>query len=603
MAIKIQNTIVIDNDRNIINVANVAGTLTTAAQPNVTSVGTLTSLAVTGNISGGNVAGGNSVTANFLTGTLTTAAQPNVTSVGTLTGLGVTGNITAGNVNGGNLVSANFFTGTLTTAAQPNVTSVGTLTDLSVTGNISGGNLNTAGQVVASSLESNVSTGTSPLIVASTTLVANLNADLLDGYNSSITAVANTVVVRDANANVAANVFTGNSIDVTGNAIIGGNLVVSGNIIYTNITDLNISDPVIGLGRGPNNTPLTTNDGKDRGTEMWYYTTSEKSAFFGYDNSTGKLFAATDITNTADVITVNAYGNLVVGGLEADTISATSASLTSLGVTGNITSGNVSGTTGAFTNVSGNGSALTALNASNITTGTLDQARLANASLTVNGTSITLGGSGTVTANATTLTGTSLNSTVVSSSLTSVGTLGSLSVTGNIDGGNISTVGTATIGTVQTATLTTGANTTAGNITGNWTLTAGSRLEATYADLAERYRSDHPYQPGTILMIGGSTEVTIADVSGKYRLAGIVSTAPAYVLNSTIDNSVIVALTGRVPCRVVGKIAKGDLITISHLAGVGTSAAPPASGTVVGRALESYDSDEVGVIEVKVDQC
>jgi len=935
---------------------NVTGTLTTAAQPNVTSVGTLTSLAVTGNITGGNVTGGNLVTANFFTGTLTTAAQPNVTSVGTLTGLGVTGNITAGNVNGGNLVSANFvtgtlttaaqpnvtsvgtltslnvtgnvtannfvgnvvgnitgnitvpgantnvifnddglanastgftfnkttnsvavtgnlsagnvgganlvsanfFTGTLTTAAQPNVTSVGTLTSLDVTGNITGGNLNTAGRVVASRLESNVATGTSPLIVASTTLVANLNADLLDGYNSSITAVANTVVVRDANANVAANVFTGNSIDVTGNAIIGGNLVVSGNIIYTNITDLNISDPVIGLGRGPNNTPLTTNDGKDRGTEMWYYTTSEKSAFFGYDNTTGKLFAATDITNTADVITVNSYGNLVVGGLEADTISATSASLTSLGVTGNITSGNVSGTTGAFTNVSGNGSALTALNASNITTGTLDQsrlanaattlgstaltlgstvttvagltsvtsttfvgaltgaatsattagtvttaaqpnitstgtltslavtgnitsgnvsgttgaftnvsgngsaltalnasnistgtlsqarlanvsttlgsttltlgetvttvagltsvtsttfvgaltgaatsattagtvttaaqpnitstgtltslavtgnitsgnvsgttgaftnvggtlttaaqpnitstgtltslavtgnitsgnvsgttgaftnvsgngsaltalnasnistgtlsqARLANASLTVNGTSITLGGSGTVTANAQTLTGTSLNATVTGSSLTSVGTLGSLAVTG-----------TATIGTVQTATLTTGASGTAGSITGNWTLTAGSRLEATYADLAERYRSDHPYQPGTILMIGGSTEVTIADVSGKYRLAGIVSTAPAYVLNSTIDKSVIVALTGRVPCRVVGKIAKGDLITISDIPGVGTSIVPPASGVIVGRALESYDSDEVGVIEVKVDQC
>ena len=664
---------------NLVSANFVAGTLTTAAQPNITSVGSLTSLTVTGNITGGNIdtagvitATGNITGGNLsgtnVTGTLTTAAQPNITSVGTLTSLAVTGNITGGNVAGGNLVSANFLTGTLTTAAQPNITSVGTLTGLGVTGNITGGNLNTAGLVVASRLESNIATGTAPLTVASTTLVTNLNADLLDGYNSSITTVANTVVVRDSNGNIDANTFVGNTLSISGNATITGNLNVGGNITYTNITDLNISDPIVGLGRGPNNTPLTSNDGKDRGAELWYYTTSEKSAFFGYDNSTGKLIAAIDVTNSVDVITVNSYGNLVVGGLEATTGSVSGnlsagnvdggnlvtanfftgtlttaaqpnitsvgtltslavtgnvtagnvgggnlvtanfftgtlttaaqpnvtsvGTLTSLAVTGNVTTGNVSGTTGAFTNVSGNGDALTSLNASNISSGTLAQARLANASLTVNGTSITLGSSGTVTANAQTLTGTSLNSTVTGSSLTSVGTLGSLTVSG-----------TATVGTVQTSTLTTGASGTAGSITGNWTLTSGSRLEATYADLAERYASDEQYEPGTILMIGGTAEVTIANKSGQYRLAGIVSTAPAYVLNSTIPDSVIVALTGRVPCRVVGKIQKGDLITISDIPGVGTSVAPSASGTVIGRALENYDSTEVGVIEVKVDQC
>jgi hypothetical protein len=71
----------------------------------------------------------------------------------------------------------------------------------------------------------------------------------------------------------------------------------------------------------------------------------------------------------------------------------------------------------------------------------------------------------------------------------------------------------------------------------------------------------------------------------------------------TGDHVVAVALAGRVPCLVVGKIAKGDLITISDIPGVGTSIAPPAPGVIVGRALESYDSEQVGVIEVKVDQC
>lgn len=143
---------------NIANVANsvaaanitgqvanalVAGTVYTNAQPNITSVGTLTSLAVTGNVTAGNISGANRITANFITGTLTTAAQPNVTSVGTLTSLNVTGNINAANVNATRLC------GSLITAAQPNVTSVGTLTSLNVTGNIVSGNANLGNAVRA----------------------------------------------------------------------------------------------------------------------------------------------------------------------------------------------------------------------------------------------------------------------------------------------------------------------------------------------------------------------------------------------------------------------------------------------------------------------
>jgi hypothetical protein len=98
-------------------------------------------------VAGANVSGqvGNALVA----GTVYTNAQPNITSVGTLTSLAVTGNITNGNVTGGNLVSANYLTGTLTTAAQPNITSTGTLTSLSVTGNVSAGNVILNGQTVA----------------------------------------------------------------------------------------------------------------------------------------------------------------------------------------------------------------------------------------------------------------------------------------------------------------------------------------------------------------------------------------------------------------------------------------------------------------------
>jgi hypothetical protein len=240
--------------------ATTAGTVTTASQPNITSVGTLTSLSVTGNATAGNVDAGNLLTANFVTGTLTTAAQPNITSVGSLTSLSVLGNANVGNIGGNNAVFT-LVTGTLTTASQPNVTSVGTLTTLSVSGNANVGNLGTAqvlatANITAPQLISNVSTGTAPLVVTSTTKVTNLNADLLDGYNTATAATANTVVVRDADGSFSANIVTATlsgaattagtvttasqpnitsvgtltSVDVTGNATAGNVYANSGTI-------------------------------------------------------------------------------------------------------------------------------------------------------------------------------------------------------------------------------------------------------------------------------------------------------------------------------------------------------------------------------------
>jgi hypothetical protein len=94
-------------------------------------------VSATGNVTAGNLSGTNIV------GTITTAAQTNITSVGTLGSLSVTGNVAVGNVSGTNL------TGTLATAAQTNITSVGTLDSLSVTGNVNAGNLRTAGLISA----------------------------------------------------------------------------------------------------------------------------------------------------------------------------------------------------------------------------------------------------------------------------------------------------------------------------------------------------------------------------------------------------------------------------------------------------------------------
>ena len=155
--------------------------------------------------------------------------------------------------------------------------------------------------------------------------------------------------------------------------------------------------------------------------------------------------------------------------------------------------------------------------------------------------------------------------------------------------------------TITVTGITTGAAATAGSVTGNWTLTAGSKWQATYADLAEYYSSDVDYEPGTVLIFGGTAETTTTKVFGDNRVAGVVTTNPAFTMNATLEGTrVCVALQGRVPCKVVGKVRKGDMLTTSAIPGHAAKAIDPKVGTIIGKALEDKDTLEAGVIEVAV---
>jgi hypothetical protein len=159
-------------------------------------------------------------------------------------------------------------------------------------------------------------------------------------------------------------------------------------------------------------------------------------------------------------------------------------------------------------------------------------------------------------------------------------------------------VGQSGNGSITANVLTTGANTTAGSITGNWSLTAGSRLNATYADLAEYYEADAQYEPGTVLEFGGEKEVTLAQ-DGTARVAGVVSTDPAYAMNTKCPGiATAIALQGRVPTKVRGSVRKGDMM-VSAGNGYARPWNNPQMGTVIGKALENFDGIE-GVIEVAV---
>ena len=264
--------------------ALVAGTVYTNAQPNITSVGTLATLSVSGNanignigtgglitstgnlnagniITGGivsatgngsfsNVNAGNLLTANYTTAVITTGAQPNITSTGTLVSLSVSGNITGGNIITGGVISATgnanvgnigaaagVFTtvaGTLTTAAQPNITSTGTLASLSVAGTsnlgavgnvtITGGTngyvLSTNGSGTLSWVAQSAGGGASISNGTSNVNIATSGGNVTTGVNGN----ANILVVTGTGANV------NGTLSVTGQSNLGavGNVVITG---------------------------------------------------------------------------------------------------------------------------------------------------------------------------------------------------------------------------------------------------------------------------------------------------------------------------------------------------------------------------------------
>ena len=125
---------------------------------------------------------------------------------------------------------------------------------------------------------------------------------------------------------------------------------------------------------------------------------------------------------------------------------------------------------------------------------------------------------------------------------------------------------------------------------------------ARYADLAEIYKADADYSPGTVLVIGGDEEVTVTNEPGSFAVIGVVSTDPAYLMNNK-ERGVPVALRGRVPCKVAGVCKKGDVLITSDRLGYAMVAADPKSLSplqIIGRALENKTQAADGIVEIIV---
>ena len=136
------------------------------------------------------------------------------------------------------------------------------------------------------------------------------------------------------------------------------------------------------------------------------------------------------------------------------------------------------------------------------------------------------------------------------------------------------------------------------------TITA-TATQAQYADLAENYVADADLEPGTVVVFGGNNEVTESSESQDTKVAGVISTDPAHLMNSecTGEHVVAVALRGRIPVKVIGVVQKGDVLITSDVPGHAMTSPSPhtvSASQMIGKAITGKTDSGNGVIEALV---
>jgi hypothetical protein len=305
-------------------------------------------------------------------------------------------------------------------------------------------------------------------------------------------------------------------------------------------------------------------------------------------NATASTLVQRDGTGSINVVGINASGTVTAGAIVASSISSPSGTST---FTGNLIGNVQSATTGTFTNIQTQG-----ITATSGYTGTI---------LTPSQTNITSLGtlSGLAVSGTTTLTG---SATLNGVALATVGGSSPFTVYNGTIGQTTPNVAAFTTVTVSTSLTPVGGNATVnlGSSTAWWNNIYGKSIQAQYADLAERFHADAVYAPGTVVEMGGEYEITQVVEELSERVFGVISTNAAYLMNSgagTNDTHPPIAMSGRVPVRVIGMIAKGDrLVSAGNglaRAGKQTELTP---WNVIGRSLVNKLDASEGVIEAIV---
>ena len=415
-----------------------------------------------------------------------------------------------------------------------------------------------------------------PLIVNTTSgnSVQELpSGDFLDLSSSGIANSGNITVsgVITATGNIAGSYFIGNGSALTGIATGPSTQIVSGT---SNVSIVSSGGNIaVGVG-GTSNVAVFATTGEyitgilsASGNITGNYFIGNGSALTGL--SASKIFNG---TSEANIGASGGNANITIGGTSNVVVVATTGAYVTglVSASGNVTGGNI--LTGGLISATS-----TITSAANITGGNLLTGGLISAASTVTGTS-------------------HLGAVV--------------SVTGNVTAANVIISGTAAAGSgvlivsgnIQTSTSNATAN--IGNASNYFNRLFAQATTALYADLAEIYKADAQYPPGTVLVFGGTQEVTMSTQSHDVRIAGVVSTHPAHVMNSGLQSefTVEVGLIGRVPCRVIGPILAGDRVVSSNRAGVAErlDMSKYQPGVIIGKAVEGYSGTDIGTIEVVV---
>ena len=191
---------------------------------------------------------------------------------------------------------------------------------------------------------------------------------------------------------------------------------------------------------------------------------------------------------------------------------------------------------------------------------------------------------------------------VINNTGLTVGTNGDLAI--SVSGTAINFTNNDTNGNINFVINKAGVPTTAMTINGSTGAITGNQIDANYADVAERFASDTEYAPGTVVELGGTAEITMASTELSESVFGVISTRAAYLMNSKAGTDLThppVAMTGRVPVRVIGQVTKGDrLVSAGNGLARAAKSGEATSFNVIGRALESKTSTEEGAVEAIV---
>ena len=416
-------------------------------------------------------------------------------------------------------------------------------TGLTLTGAVNGNTFNGVA-VYGGTIGNSGATLTGTLSTAAQTNITSVGTLSSLAASGVITSGGNINVTSATNSTstTSGSIVTAGGIGVAQDAYIGGKLYVGGNTTFINTTIINTTD-----------------------------TLSAPTILAGQIGNSGASLVGT--TATVNTVSAGLIGNASTTLLQGTlvTSSAAQGNITSLGTLTGLT---VSGTT----NLQGTTNGAT-INATNMYATTIGNTGAAINGNLANFSAIYAGTIGNTSAN---LRGTLL--TAAQTNITSVGTLTGLTVSGTIVPSSNASIDIGATGTQYFN------NIYAVNF-------LGTSTTAKYADLAERYSADADYEPGTVVDFGGTAEVTISNINGSQYVAGVVSTNPAYMMNSDADG-LYIALVGRVPCKVTGRVRKGQMM-VSNGDGTARGENNPIMGSVIGKALENF-SGGTGVIEVVV---